>query len=252
MKKPPAKILVIVPAYNEAGNIGRTIKEIKCCGLDCDVVVIDDGSTDLTAREAALQGAQVVCLPFNLGIGGAVQTGFEYAHDGGYDVAVQIDGDGQHDASYLPSLLAPVLSGQADMVIGSRFLEASDGFKSSFSRRIGIRFFVRLINCLTGAVITDPTSGFRAHNKKLIAVFARYYPNDFPEPEAIVIARRVRAVIAEVPVVMRARQAGDSSIRYFKSLYYMLKVTVAILLHVISSSSKDRAAFNAAGYGGGL
>ena len=227
------KILAIVPAYNEAGNIGRTVDQIGRAGLAIDILVIDDGSGDATAREAEAQGAKVVCLPFNLGIGGAVQTGFQYAFAGGYDVAVQIDGDGQHDAAFLPQLLAPVIAGHADMVVGSRFMEVSDGFKSSFSRRMGIHFFVHLINALTGVRITDPTSGFRAHNKKLIAVFARYYPHDFPEPEAIVVARRMDAVITEVPVVMHARQAGSSSIRHFKSMYYMLKVTFAILLHMI-------------------
>ena len=227
------KILIIVPAYNEAGNIGRTVEQIRGAGVGADVLVIDDGSKDATAREARRHGAMVVSLPFNLGIGGAVQTGFQYADQGGYDIAVQIDGDGQHDAAFLPQLLAPVTAGGADMVIGSRFMRASDGFKSTFGRRVGIRFFVYLINVLTGAGVTDPTSGFRAHNKKLIAVFARYYPHDFPEPEAIVAACRLNAVIKEVPVIMRPRAAGSSSIRYFKSMYYMLKVTFAILLHMI-------------------
>ena len=227
------KILIIVPAYNEAGNIGRTVEQIRGTGIGADVLVIDDGSKDTTAQEARRHGARVVSLPFNLGIGGAVQTGFQYAHQGGYDIAVQIDGDGQHDAAFLPQLLAPITASQADMVIGSRFMGVFNGFKSTFGRRVGIRFFASLINGLTGVKVTDPTSGFRAHNKKLIAVFARYYPHDFPEPEAIVVARRLNAVITEVPVVMRAREAGSSSIRYFKSMYYMLKVTFAILLHMI-------------------
>ncbi|MBI4309944.1 MAG: glycosyltransferase family 2 protein [Candidatus Omnitrophica bacterium] len=228
------KILIIVPAYNEAGNIGRTVEDIRSVDAAADVLVIDDGSKDATAQEARSHGARVVSLPFNLGIGGAVQTGFQYAHQGGYDIAVQIDGDGQHSAVFLPQLLAPIAASRADMVIGSRFAaETPQGFKSTFGRRIGIRFFARLINALTGAGVTDPTSGFRAHNKKLIAAFARHYPHDFPEPEAIVAARRINAAITEVPVVMRARGAGSSSIRYFKSMYYMLKVTFAILLHMV-------------------
>ncbi len=227
------RILVIVPAFNEAGNIGRTIDQIRRSSILLDVIVIDDGSGDATAQEARAHGAKVVSLPFNLGIGGAVQTGFQFAYLGGYDIAVQIDGDGQHDPSFLPSLLAPIIEGKSDMVVGSRFIEASDGFKSTFGRRVGIRFFVHLINVLTGVKVTDPTSGFRAHNKKLIKVFARYYPHDFPEPEAIVVARRLNARIEEVPVIMHARQAGSSSIRYFKSLYYMVKVTFAILLHMM-------------------
>ncbi len=225
------KILVIIPAYNEAGNIGRTVEQVRAAGTD--ILVIDDGSRDNTAAEARGKGARVVSLPFNLGIGGAVQTGFQYAHRHGYDIAVQIDGDGQHDVAFLSKLLAPVIAGEADMSVGSRFIEASQGFKSSFSRRIGINFFVHLINLLTGARVTDPTSGFRAYNKKLIASFAKYYPHDFPEPEAIVVARRMDAKIVEVPVVMRARQAGNSSIRHFKSMYYMAKVTLAILLHMM-------------------
>lgn len=226
------KVLVIIPAFNEAGNIGPTVDQVRAQDLKADIVVIDDGSSDATAQEAARHGAIVLSLPFNLGIGGAVQTGFQYAFAGGYDIAVQIDGDGQHDAAFLPKLIGPVLAG-ADLSVGSRFMEDSDGFKSSFGRRIGIGFFVHLINVLTGTRVTDPTSGFRAHSKKLIAVFARYYPHDFPEPEAIVVARRMNAQIAEVPVVMRPRQGGSSSIGNVKSLYYMLKVTFAILLHMI-------------------
>ena len=227
------KILVIVPALNEGGNISRTVKEILNSTLPVDVLVIDDGSKDNTAEQARLAGGRVVSLPFNLGIGGAVKTGFKYARMHGYDIAVQIDGDGQHDAAYLKDVLAPIIANQADMVIGSRFAVANAGFQSSFSRRLGIRFFVYLINVLTGIRISDPTSGFRAYNQKLIALFAEYYPLDFPEPEAIVVAQQAQARIMEVPVVMRAREAGNSSIRYLKSLYYMVKVTLAILLHMI-------------------
>ena len=227
------KILAIVPAFNEADNIGGTVQAIRQAPVALDIVVIDDGSKDRTASEARAAGAKVISLPFNLGIGGAVQTGFQYAHRHGYDIAVQIDGDGQHDPAFLPQLLQPIKEG-ADMAIGSRFTaDSGDGFKSTFSRRLGINFFVHLINALTGSQVTDPTSGFRAQNKKLIAAFALQYPQDFPEPEAIVVARRMNAVIMEVPVVMRPRQAGKSSIRKFKSAYYMLKVTLAILLHMI-------------------
>ncbi|MBF0491000.1 MAG: glycosyltransferase family 2 protein, partial [Candidatus Omnitrophica bacterium] len=141
-----------------------------------------DGSVDLTAQEALATGVKVISLPLNLGIGGAVQTGFQFALQNGYDVAIQMDGDGQHDGSYLMKIISPILENKADMVIGSRFIENNEGFKSSFTRRIGINFFVRLINGLTGLSITDPTSGFRAHNRKMIALFARSYPQDFPEP----------------------------------------------------------------------
>ena len=175
----------------------------------------------------------MVSLPFNLGIGAAVQTGFQYAQRYGYDIAVQIDGDGQHDAAYLEKIISPILHDEADMVVGSRFLEKNEGFQSSFSRRLGINFFVQLINVLTGVKVNDPTSGFRAYNKKMIALFSKYYPHDFPEPEAIVVAQQEGGRILEVPVSMRAREAGSSSIRYFKTLYYMVKVTLAILLHMI-------------------
>jgi glycosyltransferase involved in cell wall biosynthesis len=227
------KILVIVPAFNESGNISRTIVDIKGHHLPVDIVVIDDGSLDSTAQEAAGAGVKVVSLPLNLGIGGAVQTGFQFALQHGYDIAVQMDGDGQHDASFLTKMLSPLVENKADMVIGSRFIDDNDGFKSSFARRVGIRFFVRLINMLTGLSITDPTSGFRAHNKKMITVFARSYPQDFPEPEAIVVAKRLGARIMEQSVTMRKREDGQSSIRQLKSAYYMVKVTFAICLHMM-------------------
>jgi len=234
------KILVIVPAFNECGNIGRTVEEIRRVGLGVDILVIDDGSADQTAREACQAGGMVVSLPFNLGIGAAVQTGFQYAQQHHYDIAVQIDGDGQHDAGYLDKLIGPVLGDEADMVVGSRFLDNAVGFQSSFSRRLGIGFFVHLINGLTGVKISDPTSGFRAYNKRMIALFSDYYPYDFPEPEAVVVAQQACARIMEVAVVMRPRQAGNSSIRYFKTLYYMTKVTLAILLHMIRQRRKRR------------
>jgi len=230
-----AKVLIIVPAFNESGNIARSIKDIQKYNHPFDILVIDDGSKDKTVQEALEAGARVVSLPFNLGIGGAVQTGFQYALEHGYDIAVQMDGDGQHDASFLVKLITPILEGQADMVIGSRFIEDNGGFKSSFSRRLGIRFFVRLIDALTGLNISDPTSGFRAHNQKIITAFADNYPQDFPEPEAIVVAKRLGGRISEVAVLMRKREGGQSSIGQLKSIYYMFKVTFAICLHMIRS-----------------
>lgn len=236
-----SKVLIIIPAYNEAGNIGKTIADIRLNTTDVDILVVDDGSKDSTADEARKAGVKVVSLPFNLGIGGAVQTGFQYAYRYDYDIAVQIDADGQHDASFLNTILTPIIEDKADMSIGSRFIEQTGGFRSTFSRRLGIGFFTHLINSLTGIKITDPTSGFRAHNKKLIDVFANYYPHDFPEPEAIVVAKRLKARISEVAVVMRPRQGGSSSIKSFKSFYYMLKVTLAILLHMIYRNERTKA-----------
>jgi glycosyltransferase involved in cell wall biosynthesis len=232
-------VLIIIPAFNEAANIERTVREVLAQTVPVTVLVINDGSVDRTAEIAAQAGAKVLDLPFNLGIGGAVQTGYRYAHENGYDIAVQVDGDGQHDPAYLPQLIDPILRGRADMCVGSRFLENSAGFRSSFSRRVGIRFFHVLIRLLTGLTITDPTSGLRACGRKLIELYAQYYPQDFPEPEAIVVARRMGAKIIELPVVMRARKGGKSSIGKRKSIYYMIKVTLAILLHMI----KDRKAY---------
>lgn len=238
MNSSSAKILIIVPAFNESGNIARTLNDIKKQNLSVDIVVVDDGSSDTTYQEASSVGVNVVVLPFNLGIGGAVQTGFKYALQHGYDIAIQMDGDGQHDASFITKLLTPLVESQVDLVIGSRFIEDHGGFKSSFSRRIGIRFFVCLINMLTGLRITDPTSGFRAHNRKIIEEFAQYYPHDFPEPEAIVVAKRLGVRIGEVAVIMRKREEGQSSIRHLKSLYYMVKVTFAICLDMIRSRQR--------------
>ena len=227
------KILIVVPAFNEEGNIGRTVKEILAQKVPVEVCVVNDGSADATSIEARAAGAMVLELPFNLGIGGAVQTGFAFGYRKDFDIVVQVDGDGQHDVSFLPQLLEPLLKGEADMVVGSRFLGNAQGFRSSYWRRLGIGYFSRLIGFLTGSPVTDPTSGFRACGRVLIETFAHYYPQDFPEPEAIVVAHRRKAVVVEVPVVMRPREAGLSSIRRLKSLYYMIKVTVAILLHMI-------------------
>lgn len=233
------RILAIVPAYNESGNIQRTIEEIKKAVLPLDIVVINDCSGDTTAVEAKAAGGKVISLPLNLGIGGAVQTGFQFAKKYQYDFAVQIDGDGQHDVRYLEALLKPVMNNAADVAIGSRFQKPFLGYQSSFVRRIGIHFFARLISFLTQYHITDPTSGFRAFNRKAINVFAENYPQDFPEPESIVVANRLGMRVVEVPVEMRKRMAGQSSIRYLRTLYYMIKVTLAILLAML----KKRKAF---------
>ncbi len=224
------RILIIVPAYNEASSIQKTILEIKALKCNPSILVVSDGSRDKTVLLAKQSGAMVVALPFNLGIGGAVQTGYKYARDYAFDLAIQVDGDGQHDVSYLEKLIAPVLYENVDMTIGSRFIPPFTGYQSSFIRRIGINFFAGFISFLTEYKVTDPTSGFRACNRRMIGVFARYYPHDFPEPEAIAIASRYGAKVQEVPVQMRERVGGVSSIRYLKTLYYMIKVTFAIML----------------------
>ncbi len=224
------KILIIIPAYNEEKALPRLIAELKSLPLPLDLLVVNDGSRDQTAEAARQAGAWVVDLPCNLGIGGAMQTGFKYVSQEGYDAAAQVDGDGQHNPVDLLKVLEPVLQGELDLSIGSRFLSDKGGFKSTFTRRLGISFFSTLLSALTGLPVTDPTSGFRAVSKKLALRFAEYYPVDFPEPEAIMIAHRTGARIGEVPVSMRKRLGGISSIRYWKTVYYMFKVTLAILI----------------------
>jgi glycosyltransferase involved in cell wall biosynthesis len=230
------KVLAIIPAYNEAGNIVRVVQEILLSAPGVIPMVVDDGSKDDTVALARSAGARVLSLPFNLGIGGAVQAGYRYAYEQNFDVAVQVDGDGQHDASFIKDLLRPIRESQVDMVVGSRFLRDDKGFQSSFMRRIGISFFRFLIKRVTGFPTTDPTSGFRACGRRLIKVYANYYPGDFPEPEALVVASRLGATILERPVIMRSRLSGRSTIGKLKSPYYMIKVTAAILLHNL----KDR------------
>jgi glycosyltransferase involved in cell wall biosynthesis len=190
---------------------------------------VDDGSTDETARVAASIGWDVLRLPMNLGIGGAVQAGYLWAWERGYDVAVQIDGDGQHDPAFLEALIAPIASGHADVVIGSRFL-SEGGFRSTAVRRAGIAYLSWFLRLRCGARVTDPTSGFRAANRDAIALFARYYPSDYPEPEAVALARRARLRIAEVPVRMHERTHGSSSITAARTVYYLVKVSLALVL----------------------
>jgi len=239
MTKESKKVLVIVPAYNESALIASLIEEVRSFQPDMAILVIDDGSSDQTAKKAKEAGAWVVRHPYNLGIGGAVQTGFKFAEREGFDVVVQIDGDAQHDPRYIQAIIDPVLAGKYDLCIGSRFLVTSESFKSTFIRRIGIRFFARLLSWLTGVPVTDPTSGFRATNRRLIKRFAKHYPVDFPEPETIKIAKRFGATVGEVPARMRQRLKGHSSIRYFGTIYYMIKVTLAILIDTLRQRKEE-------------
>ncbi len=227
------KILLIVPAYNEVDNIERVLETLINKFPQYDYVVINDGSTDGTGRLCIERGYQVINLSINLGIGGAVQTGYMYALKNGYEYAVQLDGDGQHDAAYVETLIKPLMEGSADVVVGSRFLE-KEGFQSSRSRRIGINILSRLIWICTGKHILDVTSGFRAVNQRFIAIYAEDYPSDYPEPEAIITAVMHKGRVAEVPVVMKEREGGISSINFRKSIYYMIKVTLAILIKRLS------------------
>jgi glycosyltransferase involved in cell wall biosynthesis len=223
--------VAIVPAYNEEGSIGDVIAEIRAVDPEIEIVVIDDGSHDRTAEAAAAKGGRVLRLPFNLGIGGAVQTGYRYAHEQGFDLALRVDGDGQHDPAQFAALAGPVLSGHADVAVGSRFI-GRDGYRSSRSRRIAIRILSWTVTLLVGGRVTDPTSGFQVANRRAIALFARDYPHDYPEVEAAVLAAKAGLRRAEVPVAMRERSAGRSSIGAVRSVYYMVKVMLAVLVAV--------------------
>jgi hypothetical protein len=222
--------IAIVPAYNEEACIGQVLDEIREFDPGLSVVVIDDGSIDRTAQVARDRGAHVLKLPFNLGIGGSVQTGFRYAWENGYELAVRVDGDGQHDPSQLAVIIGPVLAEEADICVGSRYRERGDGFRSSAPRRIGIRILAATVSMLTRQKVTDPTSGFQALNRKAITLFAADYPHDYPEVEALVMLIRHRLRLKEVPVQMRPRAAGRSSIRAFGSVYYMVKVLLALFV----------------------
>jgi len=228
-----SKILLIIPAFNESGSILKVIHDVNSLDMDVDILVIDDASTDDTVPLVRQAGVSVISLDLNLGIGGAVQVGFQYAQENGYATIVRLDADGQHDAVYINELLKPIRDQDADMVIGSRFLSLRGEFQSSPLRRMGIFFFARIIGFLTQYTITDPTSGFCAWNDKCIHVFAEYYPVDFPEPESLVIAKKSNLKVLEVPVIMHERTSGASSISNLKSIYYMLKVTCAVLLGIL-------------------
>ena len=223
------KRIAIVPALNEEETVGRVIGELQAFDPGFDIVVVDDGSADRTAGIAADRGAHVLRLPFNLGIGGAVQTGYRFAFERGYDLAVQVDGDGQHDPAQLPAILAPVLANEADLCVGSRFA-GPGGYQSSFTRRLGIKLFASVVSAVIHQKVTDTTSGFRAANRRAIALFAADYPHDYPEVETTVMCVKHKLRLREVPVEMRERSGGSSSITPVRSVYYMAKVLLAIFV----------------------
>ena len=223
------KKLIIIPAFNEADSLCTLVREIERVSPDYDYIIINDGSSDDTVKVCEQNGLNVITLPVNLGIGGAMQTGYLYAKQRQYDIAIQLDGDGQHDPAYLDTLIEPVISGQADFCIGSRFIDKK-GFQSTVMRRSGIMFLVFFIKLVSGMEVLDATSGFRAANKDVINAFCEYYPYDYPEPETICVLLKKGYKVKEIPVQMRERSAGVSSIRFLKSAYYMVKVTLAILI----------------------
>lgn len=234
---PPATyqhLVVIIPAFNEASNIAHVVGQVRASLSGADVCVIDDGSSDNTSAIARAAGAITLRMPFNMGIGAAVQTGFLFAHRRGYRVAVRIDGDNQHPPEAIPALIEALRDSSADMIIGSRFLVTrSGGYQGTLPRRIGIRVLAGVIGLLTGELVTDPTSGFLVANQRAIAFCAHEYPHDYPEPEARVLMHRGGIRVREVPVTMRERAGGVSSITAARSVYYMSKVLLAVLLDAI-------------------
>lgn len=227
------KCLIIIPAYNEAENIEKVVDNLTSNFPQFDYIIINDGSNDNTKEICREKQYHVLNLPINMGIGGAVQTGYRYARDNEYEAAVQIDGDGQHDVAYLEGMLEVLEKGQADAVIGSRFVD-KEGFQSSRLRRVGIRFLSNLGKLLTGVRVKDITSGYRVVNRRFIEIFAEDYPADYPEPEALVIVAVHGGKIVEYPVIMRERENGESSITLKKSIYYMCKVTLAMSIRRLS------------------
>jgi glycosyltransferase involved in cell wall biosynthesis len=235
------RIAVIVPAYNEESAVAAVVDEINALNafnrFHADAVVVNDCSRDKTAVVVSSLNCILLDLPVNLGIGGAMQTGFRYAFENGYDYAVQCDGDGQHPPEEITKLFYAIEEGKSDIVIGSRFIE-KNGFVSSYMRRLGIKFFKHMIWMYCRITITDSTSGFRMLNRKALSVAAFDYPDEYPEPESIILFSKNHIRISEIPVIMRERQGGVSSIRSLNTLYYMLKVSIAIFFTYIRKQKK--------------
>jgi glycosyltransferase involved in cell wall biosynthesis len=226
------KILIIIPAYNEEESLPGVMQDLLNHAPDADILVVDDGSRDRTAAVARQTGVKVASLPYNLGIGGAMQTGFQYARNNGYDIVIQFDGDGQHMASEIGELLDLLRRGRADIVLGSRFLNRGEYHPPIF-RKIGIWIFSKVLSAIIGMPVTDTTSGFRAANRRVIEFFARSYPEDYPEVESLVLLHRAGMAIGEIPVQMRDRTGGRSSITPIRSAYYMIKVLLAVFVDLL-------------------
>jgi glycosyltransferase involved in cell wall biosynthesis len=229
--------MVIMPAHDEEASVASVVAEVRAADPAFQIVVVDDGSADHTAELAERAGAIVLRLPFNLGIGGAVQTGYQYALENGFDIAVQVDGDGQHDPGEISRLLEPILDGRADMVVGTRFAEGG-GYRGTRLRRVGIHIFAAVVSLMVRQRVTDTTSGFRAVNRKAIRLFADEYPHDYPEVEATVVLSRHGLKMIEVPVQMRIRETGNSSITALRSVYYMIKVLLALFIGLFRRYSR--------------
>jgi glycosyltransferase involved in cell wall biosynthesis len=230
------RTLVIIPAYNEESSIAQVIDQVKTYFSQGDILVVNDGSTDLTSKRARAGGALVLDLPFNLGIGGAMQAGYKYAYEKGIDIAVQVDGDGQHDPREIPKLLLALGEKEADLVIGTRFMRPT-GYRSPAMRRLGISIISNFISVLVGQRVTDSTSGFRAAGRRAIRLFAFDYPQDYPEPEVLLLLKKAGLKMVEVPVEMSQRVSGESSITKARSIYYMVKVLLAISVDCFKTQS---------------
>ncbi|WP_087204089.1 glycosyltransferase family 2 protein [Collinsella sp. An268] len=231
-----SRVLVVIPAYNEEENIVDTVEHVIDAGYE--YIVVNDGSRDNTLNVCRNNNIRVLDLPQNLGIGGAVQAGHKFAQRHGYDIDIQFDGDGQHDARYLDNLVEAIEAG-ADLAIGSRFLGQTDGFKSTIMRRVGKTWLSGFLKVFAGITVTDPTSGFRACGKRAIDAFCSSYPIDYPEPESIAVAAKSSFVVKEIPVIMHERQGGVSSINALASVYYMIKVSLAIIIACFSRHDKE-------------
>ena len=228
----PMKLLIIIPSYNEEATVGAVIDEVRRHVPEATMLVVDDGSKDSTSSVALEKGVMVVRHPFNMGVGAAMQTGYKYALRNGFDIAVQMDADGQHPANQIRDLMAPLLRDKTDMVVGSRFLGAGD-YKPSIARAAGIAIFSKVVSFIIKEKLTDTTSGFRAVNRSVIEFLSRVYPDDYPEVEALVLLHKKGFAIMEVPVIMSERKGGKSSITASRSAYYMVKVLLAVFVDLL-------------------
>ncbi len=233
------KLLVIIPAFNEEASLGRVISSIRENVPQADIVVVNDGSSDSTAAIAEKAGVVVLSHIYNLGIGATMQTGYRYAEVKGYDITVQVDADGQHPADQIGRIIDPIIKRRADMVVGSRFLGTGD-YRPSFARSTGMAIFSRVVSAIIKERVTDTTSGFRASGRRCIRYFSYHYPDDYPEVEALVLIHKLGFSIMEVPVRMEERAGGRSSITPVKSVYYMIKVLLAIFVDLLKKAGPER------------
>ena len=227
-----SRILIIIPSYNEEATVGAVIDEVRRFVPEATILVVDDGSKDATSSKALAKGVKAVRHPFNMGVGAAMQTGYKYALRNGFDIAVQMDADGQHPAKQIRDLVAPLIRDEIDMVVGSRFLGAGE-YKPSMARAAGIAIFSKVVSFIIKEKLTDTTSGCRAVNREVIEFLSRAYPDDYPEVEALVLLHKKGFAIMEVPVIMSERKGGKSSITASKSAYYMVKVLLAVFVDLL-------------------